>query len=254
MNQAARLLNKVVIVTGGTSGIGRAAAQLFAREGARVVVAARRQEEGDAVVAEIVREGGQAVFVRADVSVAEDHRRLVEAAVREFGRLDLAFNNAGTEQFGQSVVELAEEEWDRVMAINLKGVFLAMKHQIPAMLAAGGGAIVNTSSVGGLVAAPGLSAYQASKFGVVGLTKVAALECARQNIRVNAICPGGTRSDMFDRWTAAPEVNARVLAAHPIGRFSEPAEQAEAALFLLSDAASFITGVALPVDGGLTVP
>ena len=141
-----------------------------------------------------------------------------------------------------------------MLAINLKGVFLGMKYQIPAMLAAGGGAIVNTSSVGGLVTTPRFSAYQASKFGVIGLTKVAALECAKQNIRVNAICPGGTRNDMFDRWTADPEVNAQVLAAHPIGRFSDPMEQAEAALFLLSDAASFVTGVALPVDGGLTVP
>ena len=249
----ARLLDKVVIVTGGNSGIGRAAAQLFAREGARVVVAARRQEEGRAVAEQIVREGGKAIFVRADVSVADDHRNLIAATLQAFGRLDLAFNNAGTEQFGQSIAELAEEEWDRVLTVNLKGVFLAMKHQIPAMLATGGGAIVNTSSVGGLVATPGLSAYQASKFGVIGLTKVAALECAKQNIRVNAICPGGTRSDMFDRWTADPEVNAQVLAAHPIGRFSDPREQAEAALFLLSDAASFVTGVALPVDGGLTV-
>lgn len=217
-------------------------------------MAARRQAEGEAVAEGIVAEGGQAVFVRADVSEAADHRRLVGATVEAFGRLDLAFNNAGTGQFGQSVVELAEEEWERVLAINLKGVFLAMKHQIPAMRAAGGGAIVNTSSVGGLVATPGLSAYQASKFGVIGLTKVAALECARQNIRVNAICPGGTRSEMFDGWTADPEVHARVLAAHPIGRFAEPQEQAEAALFLLSDAASLVTGVALPVDGGLTVP
>ncbi len=206
------------------------------------------------MVDEIVGEGGRAVFVRTDVSAADDHRRLVEATVEAFGRLDLAFNNAGTEQFGQSVVELPEEEWDRFMAINLKGVFLAMKYQIPAMQAAGGGAIVNTSSVGGLVAAPGLSAYQASKFGVIGLTKVAALEYAKQNIRVNAICPGGTRSDIFINFTANTEFNSQVLAAHPIGRFAEPSEQAEAALFLLSDAASFITGVALPVDGGLTVP
>ncbi len=250
----ARLLDKVVIVTGGNSGIGRAAAQLFAREGASVVVAARRQEEGHAVAEQIVSDGGRAIFVSADVSIADDHRNLIDTTVKAFGRLDLAFNNAGKEQFGQSIVELAENEWDRVLMVNLKGVFLGMKYQIPAMLASGGGAIVNTSSVGGLVATPGLSAYQASKHGVIGLTKVAALECAKQNIRVNAICPGGTRSDMFDRWTADTEVNAQVLAAHPIGRFSDPMEQAEAALFLLSDAASFVTGVALPVDGGLTLP
>ena len=249
-----RLQGKVVIVTGGNAGIGRAAAQLFAREGASVVVAARREKEGHAVSDGIVRDGGEAIFVRMDVAIAEDHRNLVARAVDVFGKLDLAFNNAGTEQFGQSIVDLAEEEWDRVLTVNLKGVFLGMKYQIPAMLAAGGGAIVNTSSVGGLVATPGLSAYQASKHGVIGLTKVAAMECATQGIRVNAICPGGTRSDMFDRWIADPVVHAQVLAAHPMGRFSDPMEQAEVALFLLSDAASFVTGVALPVDGGLTVP
>ena len=198
--------------------------------------------------------GEKRYFVPTDVAVADDHRNLFHKTVEAFGRLDLAFNNAGTEQFGQSIVELAEDEWDRVLMINLKGVFLGLKYQIPAMLASGGGAIVNTSSVGGLIATPGLSAYQASKHGVIGLTKVAALECVTQNICVNAICPGGTRSDMFDRWTADPKVNAQVLAAHPIGRFSDPMEQAEVALFLLSDAASFVTGVALPVDGRLTVP
>lgn len=211
----------------------------------------RREEEGRSVVDQIIRDGGKAIFVRTDVAVADDHRNLIKKTVEAFGRLDLAFNNAGTEQFGQSIVDLTEDEWDRGLRINLKGVFPGFKYQIPAMLASGGGAIVNTSSVGGLVATPGLSAYQASKHGVVGLTKVAALECATQNIRVNAICPGGTRSEMFDRWVANPEVNAKVLAAHPIGRFSDPREQAEVALFLLSDAASFVTGVALPVDGGM---
>ena len=249
-----RLQDKVVIVTGGNAGIGKAAARLFAREGANVAVAARREDEGRAVTEQITAEGGKAIFIRADVALASDHRNLVETTLAQFGRLDLAFNNAGTSQFGKTVVELEEEEWDRVMAINLKGVFLGMKYQIPAMLATGGGAIVNTSSVGGLVATPGLSAYQASKFGVIGLTKVAALECAQQNIRVNAICPGATRSEMFNTWVEDPQVNDRVLAAHPIGRFSDPSEQAEAALFLLRDAASYVTGVALPVDGGMTVP
>lgn len=249
-----RLEGKVAIVTGGNMGIGRAAALLFAREGASVAIAARRQDEGEALAAQVGAEGGKAIFVRTDVAVAADHKALVEATIAAFGRLDLAFNNAGTEQFGSSVVDLPEEEWDRVIAVNLKGVFLSMKYQIPAMLAAGGGAIVNTSSVGGLVATPGLSAYQSAKHGVIGLTKVAALEFAKHNIRVNALCPGGTRSEMFDKWTAIPEVNEHLLAAHPIGRFAQPEEQAEAALFLLSDAASFVTGVALPVDGGLTVP
>lgn len=249
-----RLQDKVVVVTGGNMGIGRASAELFAREGARVVVAARREAEGNAVVEGIVREGGKAIFVRTDVTIAADHRRLVDTAIATYGRLDLAFNNAGTDQFGTSIVDLDEADWDRVLAVNLKGVFLALKHQIPALRATGGGAILNTSSVGGLVANAGLSAYQSSKHGVIGLTRVAALECARENIRVNALCPGGTRSEMFDQWVSDPEVHRAILGAHPVGRFSEPREQAEAALFLLSDAASFVTGVALPVDGGLTVP
>lgn len=248
------LANKVVIVTGGNMGIGKAAALLFAREGASVAIAARREDEGQAVADQINGDGGRAIFVRTDVASAADHKALVDKTVASFGRLDLAFNNAGTEQFGSSIVDLDEEEWDRVVTVNLKGVFLSMKFQIPAMLAGGGGAIVNTSSVGGLVAAPGLSAYQSAKHGVIGLTKVGALEYAKHNIRINAICPGGTRSEMFDKWTAIPEVNDHLLAAHPIGRFAQPDEQAAAALFLLSDAASFITGVALPVDGGLTVP
>jgi len=245
-----RLQDKVVIVTGGSTGIGRVAAQLFAREGASVAIAARREEEGQVVAKQIVADGGKAIFIRTDVAVAADHRNLVEQTVKAFGRLDLAFNNAGTEQFGKTIVELEDDEWDRVLDINLKGVFLSMKYQIPAMLAAGGGSIVNTSSVGGLVATPGMAAYIAAKHGVIGLTKVAALEYAQHKIRVNAICPGGTRSEMFDRWVADPAVNAQVLAIHPIGRFAEPLEQAEVALFLLSDQASYLTGVVLPVDGG----
>src|SRR5262245_22736326 len=220
-----RLKNKVAIVTGGNMGIGKAAAQLFAREGARVVVAARREEEGREVAAGIVRAGGEAIFVRTDVSVAADHRHLIAETLKAFGRLDLAFNNAGTGQLGKTIPELDEAEWDRVLAVNLTGIFLGLKHQIPALLATGGGAIVNTSSVGGFVVNPRLSAYQAAKHGVIGLTKVAALECARQNIRVNCICPGGTHSEMFDRWTSDPAVHERILAAHPIGRFSEPLEQ-----------------------------
>lgn len=249
-----RLHGKVAIITGGNMGIGKAAAHLFAREGTSVTVAARRVEEGEAVVEAIRAEGGNAIFVRADVSKAEDCADLVRRTVAEFGKLDIAFNNAGIDQFGKSVVELEEDEWDRVIAVNLKGVFLCMKYQIPEMLKAGGGSIVNTSSVGGLVATPGLAAYQASKHGVIGLTKVAALDFATQNIRVNAICPGGTKSEMFNKWIAIPEVNEALLSAHPIGRFADPSEPARAALFLASDDASFITGVALPVDGGLTVP
>lgn len=248
-----RLQGKVVIVTGGNAGIGKAAAQLFASEGAYVAVAARREDEGHAVVDQIVADGGKALFVRTDVSIAADHEKLVNETVKTFGKLDLAFNNAGIEQFGKTVVELGEDEWDRVMAINLKGVFLGMKYQIPAMLKVGGGAIVNTSSVGALAQAPGLSAYNASKAGLIAMSKTAALEYAKQNIRINVTCPGATRSEMFDRWVADPEVHEKVLSIHPIGRFSDPVEQAEAVLFLLSDKASYVTGVVLPVDGAMTV-
>ena len=244
---------KVAIVTGGNAGIGKATALLLGREGAAVVVAARREEEGRAVEEEINAQGGRALFIRTDVTRAEDVDNLVKVTVRHFGKLDLAFNNAGVAQFGRTVVEIEEAEWNNVMAVNLKGVFLCMKHQIPAMLAAGGGAIVNTSSVGGLIASPGLSAYQASKHGVIGLTKAAALEFSNQNIRINALCPGGTRSEMFDGWIADPEVEASLLAQNPTGRFAEPIEQARVVLFLLSKAASYITGVALPVDGGFIV-
>lgn len=250
-----RLAGKCVIVTGGNLGIGKAASMLFAEEGANVVVAARREDEGHAVVEQINATGGSAMFVRTDVAQAEDCEAIVKIALDRFGRLDAAFNNAGVVQFGQTIVQLPLEEWDRVMSVNLRGVFLCMKYQMAAMLESGGGSIVNTSSVGGLVAVAGLSAYQSSKHGLIGLTKVGALEGAPHNIRVNAICPGGTKTEMLNSWMEATEgLQEAMIAAHPLGRLSDPIEQARAALFLLSDEASFITGVALPVDGGSTVP
>ena len=219
------------------------------------MIGARNVEQGGAVVDAIRAQGGEATFVRTDVSLAEDCRALVDTAVATHGRLDGAFNNAGVGQFGTPITELSPEEWDRVMAVNLRGVFLCLKYQMAAMAKTGGGAIVNTSSVGGLVAVAGLSAYQSSKHGLIGLTKVAALEGAPNGIRVNAICPGATRTEMFDGWMAdSPELEASMLAAHPIGRFADPIEQARAALFLISDDSSFVTGVSVPVDGGHVVP
>ncbi|WP_437850230.1 SDR family oxidoreductase [Sorangium sp. So ce363] len=246
-----RLQEKVALITGGNMGIGKAAALLFAQEGAKVVIAARRVAEGERTAAEIVARGGEAIFVPTDVSRASDCAAMVAAAVKRYGRLDVAFNNAGVEQVIKSLPELEEDEWDRVIDINLKGVFLSMKFQIPEMLKAGGGAIVNTSSVGGLVATPGLSAYVTSKHGVIGLTKAAAIDFAARNVRVNAICPGGTHTAMFDRWIKDGAMEQHVLASHPIGRFADPIEPARVALFLASDEASFVTGVALPIDGGL---
>ena len=247
-----RLQDRVAIITGVTSGIGKAAARLFAEEGAKVVLGARRTEEGEAVAHEIVAAGGEAEFVTTDVARTEDLQNIVKVAEDRFGALHLAFNNAGTSNKKELIASMPEEEFERVIRINLTSVFLAMQAQIPAMLRAGGGAIVNTSSVGGLVGTPTLSAYQSAKHGVIGLTKVGALEYAKQNIRVNAICPGGTHSEMFDGWLSSNAQVAEMLtAAHPIGRFADAIEPARAAAFLLSDDASFITGVALPVDGGL---
>lgn len=243
-----QLNGKTALIIGGTSGIGRAAAVLFAREGAQVVVSGRRQAEGDALVKEINAIGGQATFIQSDVSRAAD----VNAAVQKSGRLDIAFNNAGVNSTPKPLAEQTEEDWDHTVDINLKGVWLAMKYEIPQMLNNGGGAIVNTSSVGGLVGNYNISPYIASKHGVVGLTKAAALDYAKQNIRVNAIAPAGTETAMLNEWLPADEAKQQLTQAHPIGRIASPEEVAKAALSLCSDAASFVTGQTLAVDGGYT--
>jgi NAD(P)-dependent dehydrogenase (short-subunit alcohol dehydrogenase family) len=242
---------KVVLVTGGTSGIGRETALQFARAGARVVVAGRRQPEGEAVVRDIEAAGGEALFVQADVSREQDVKRLVDRTVERFGRLDVAFNNAGVEQSG-SLAEATVDEYRRTFDINVLGVVLSMKYEVPAMLKTGGGSIINTSSVLGHIAAPGSGLYNASKHAVEGLTKTAALEFAKQGVRVNAVAPAATETEMIDRFVGAGDTEGRrqLAAIHPIGRMGRTSEVASAVLYLASDGASFVTGTSLPVDGG----
>jgi NAD(P)-dependent dehydrogenase (short-subunit alcohol dehydrogenase family) len=244
---------KVALVTGAASGIGRASALAFARRGVKVVVADLRRAaaEADETVRLVHAAGGVATFVAADVTHAAEVRALVAATIAEYGRLDCALNNAGMCGTPAGIVECSEEQWNATIALNLTGVWLCMKYEIPELLKAGGGAIVNTASGAGLVGFPDLPAYVASKHGVVGLTKSAALEFARQNIRINAICPGTVWTPMmeaFVRGNAAMEEGLR--AASPYGRMARPEEVAEAAVWLCSDAASFVNGVALPVDAG----
>jgi NAD(P)-dependent dehydrogenase (short-subunit alcohol dehydrogenase family) len=245
------LEGKVGLVTGGTSGIGRETAILFAKAGAKVVVAGRREPEGEETVEMLRAAGGDGLFVKTDVSKAVEVEALVQRAVEKFGRLDVAFNNAGVEGVRAPIVRQSEEDWDRTIEINLKGVWLCLKYEIRQMLKQGGsGAIVNMSSITGLVGAVGAASYSASKHGVVGLTQTAALENAKSGIRVNAVCPGFTETPMADRVFRAPGVHKYVLSCHPIGRLGRPAEIAEAVLWMCSDRASFMTGQSLVLDGG----
>lgn len=247
-----RFENKAALVTGGGSGIGRATAAAFAREGAKVVVADVVEDIGNETVQIIKQAGGEAFFVKTDVTQPIEVEAMVKKAVDTYGRLDCAFNNAGIGGEIASIDKSSEEIWDRVIAINLKGVWLCMKYEVPYMLNQGGGAIVNTASVAGLIGFPAQSAYVASKHGVVGLTKSAALDYARSGIRVNAICPGVIRTPMIGRrLDAKPQREAWYVAMEPIGRLGEPEEIAEAVVWLCSDAASFVTGHPMAVDGGL---
>ncbi len=248
---ALRLEDKVALVTGGGSGIGRATALVFAREGAKVVVADVLTEGGEETVQRIKEAGGKAIFVKTDVSKAAEVVALVDSAVSTYGRLDYAFNNAGIEGNMAPTADCTEENWDRVIDINLKGVWLCMKYEIPEMLKRGGGAIVNTASVAGLIGFQGSPAYCASKGGVIQLTKVAALEYATRGIRVNAVCPGIIRTPMVERATGGkPELEVQFTALEPVGRMGAPEEVAEAVVWLCSDAASFVTGHPMVVDGG----
>jgi NAD(P)-dependent dehydrogenase (short-subunit alcohol dehydrogenase family) len=243
---------KVALVTGANSGIGRATALAFARGGAKVVVAARRKVESEETVGEIERTGGEALFARADVSSENDVRAMVESVVRAYGRLDYAFNNAGALGGPGPLADVPKAAWDNVIGVNLTGVWLCMKYEIPAMLAGRGGAIVNNASVAGLRGYPRDPIYAASKYGVVGLTLSAAVQYASQGIRINAVCPGWIQTPMTAALSDDTELAAAALAMHPIGRVARPEEVAESVIWLCSDAASFITGVALPVDGGRT--
>ena len=244
--------NKVALVTGGTSGIGRATALAFAKAGAKVVIAGRRETEGAIVVAEIQAAGGEALFIRADVAVESEVRQLVERTVAAYGRLDVAFNNAGIEWAGP-LGNASEADYRRIFDTNVWGVITSLKYEIPAMLASGGGTIVNTSSVAGHIGMAGVSLYVASKHAVEGVTKSVALEFARQGIRVNAVAPAAIETDMVDRFVGKEGDQRNYLASlHPVGRMGTVREIADAVLFLCSDAASFITGESVKVDGGFT--
>lgn len=241
---------KVALITGGTSGIGRATALAFARTGATVVICGRNQERGLAVVDLIKARQGQALFVKTDVSKAAEVEALIATVIATYGRLDYAVNNAGLGAFA-STVECTEKVWNLLLKVNLKGAWLCMKSEIPRMLAQGGDAIVNMSSITGMVGIAGMPAYCASKHAIIGLTKTAALEYAKSGIRINAICPGSILTPMQDPVIQGdPEIEAQLGATHPIGRMGTAEEIAEGILWLCSDAASFVTGHTLMVDGG----
>ncbi|QSE93010.1 SDR family oxidoreductase [Rhodococcus pseudokoreensis] len=242
-----------IIVTGGASGIGEAAARLFAENHAMVTIA-DVNEAGEVLAQDLNRQGFKAQFVRTDVTNEEQVQALVGAAEAAYGRLDGAFNNAAVPQTGKMLADVTREEFDRLMAINVTGPFLCMKYEVPAMIRAGGGSIVNTASVASFVYVPKAAEYTASKHALVGLTKAAAAEYGEQGIRVNAIGPSATRTQMYlDYLKMNPDYEGTMAGTHALRRASEPVEQAEAAMWLLSDAASYVTGVTLPVDGGYTL-
>lgn len=246
-----RFTGKVALVTGAASGIGRATALAFAHEGAKVVVADVDVAGGHETARLIDAAGGEALFVRTDVSRAPETEALVAATIERFGRLDVAFNNAGIEGVSAATADCTPENWDRVIAINLTGIWLCMKAEIPRMLQQGGGVIVNCASIAGLVGFAGSPAYVASKHGVVGLTKTAALDYANVGIRVNAVCPGVIRTPMVERVLAnTPSLETMLTAGEPIGRLGTPEEIADAVLWLAAPGAAFVTGQAIAVDGG----
>lgn len=248
------LEGKVALITGAASGIGRAVAERLAAEGARVVVSDLEQaaEAGQAVCEAIAAEGGEARFIACDVSDGEQVQALVVQTIDDFGRLDVACNNAGVEGDQAPISDHPEANWQRVIGVNLHGLWMCMQHEIQAM--ADGGAIVNVSSIAGTLGFPGISPYVASKHGVIGLTRTAALECAGRGIRVNVVCPGAIQTPMIDRFVHDdPDARAGLVAAHPLGRMGTADEVAAVIVFLLSEAASFVTGASYLVDGGYTV-
>jgi NAD(P)-dependent dehydrogenase (short-subunit alcohol dehydrogenase family) len=242
---------KVAFVTGAASGIGRATAVAFAKAGATVVVADVSDQGNRETAGLIEDQGGRVLVVRCDVTSGQDVKAALDQTLDAFGRLDIAFNNAGVEQPVGPVAEVSDEEWDRILDINLRGVFLCMKHEIPLMLQQGGGAIVNTSSGAGVTAVKGQAAYSAAKHGVIGLTKAAALDYAQANLRINAVCPGIIDTAMMQRFTGdSADGRQRVIGQEPVGRMGTPEEIAGAVLWMCSDAAAFVVGHALVIDGG----
>lgn len=254
MTQTHDFTGKVAFVTGATSGIGRATALAFAKAGAAVTVA-DVSEEGNLETARLIEEaGGRVLAVRCDVSKSEDVKAALDRTIQTFGKLDFAFNNAGIEQPVAPVSEIEDEDFDRLVAINLRGMFLCLKHQVPLLLRNGGGAIVNTSSGAGVKGIAGQAAYAATKHAVIGMTKSAALDYAKDGIRINAVCPGIIDTPMMQRFTGGtPEGLARVIAQEPVGRMGKSEEIAAAVLYLCSDMAAFVIGHAMVVDGGQTV-
>jgi NAD(P)-dependent dehydrogenase (short-subunit alcohol dehydrogenase family) len=248
-----RFADKVVLVTGATAGIGRATALAFAREGARLVVTGRNAQAGAALLEELEALGAEAEFVAGDAAQEVVAKVWVDAAQRRFGRLDVAVNNAGIEGETGPITGQSNANYERIFDVNVRGMFFALKHQLPALKQAGGGAIVNLSSIVGQIGMPGAALYIASKHAVNGLTRSAALEVARDGIRVNAVAPGAVQTEMLERFTGRDaQVQAGLAAAHPIGRVGRVDEIAAAVLFLASDEAKFTTGQILPVDGGFT--
>jgi NAD(P)-dependent dehydrogenase (short-subunit alcohol dehydrogenase family) len=255
MNSVFKFDGKVAFVTGGASGIGRATALAFAQAGARVAVADVGEQANQETARLIEQNGGRALAVRCDVTRGEDIKAALEKTVATFGRLDFAFNNAGIEPKKPApTADYDEQEWNRIIDIDLRGVFLCMKHEIPLILKSGGGAIVNTSSGAGVIGIKGSPAYTAAKHGVIGLTRAASLDYAGQHIRINAVCPGYIDTPMMGRFTGGtPEGRAQVISEEPIGRMGRPEEIANAVLWLCSDGAGFVVGHALVADGGQTV-
>ena len=248
------LNNKVALVTGGTSGIGRATAIALGTAGAKVVFSGRRKEEGEKTAALIRDAGAECLFVRSDVSKEEDVKALVQKTIEAYGQLDCAFNNAGIDPPTKPLHEQSIEDFDKLMSINVRGLFLSMKYELQQMVSQGSGAIVNNSSMGGLIAFPGMSPYIASKHAVMGLTRSASLDYAKQGIRINAVNPGIIATDMMDRLADKTGVTSDAYTSTvPMGRMGQAEEIAQAVVFLCSDAASYITGQPLVIDGGFTV-